>query len=198
MLPEPLHPAVVHFPIVLTVLLPLVAFVTLLVIRRGGNVRRLWAIPLSLAAALTASAWFAEETGGEDEERVEEVVSEEAIDTHEERAERFVVLSGALLAVMGVGLVGGNVGRAARLLGTVGAVALLVPMALVGSSGGELVYEHGAASAWTDGVRGEGARLDEGGGEEGVTTAGLQRRQATAPASESNEEESAVGSGEAH
>lgn len=155
MLPEPLHPVVVHFPIVLTVLLPVVAIVTLLAIRRGNSFRRLWAIPLTLAAAITASAWVAEETGGNDEEVVEEVVPEAAIETHEERAERFVVLSGALLAVMGAGLLGGNVGRAARLVGTVGAVALLVPMAMVGSSGGDLVYDYGAGSAWADGARAE-------------------------------------------
>jgi uncharacterized membrane protein len=155
-----LHPVVVHFPIVLTVLLPLVALVALLAIRRGGPARTLWAIPLVLAAALTASAWVAEETGGNDEEVVEEVVPHDAIEVHEERAERFVVLSGALLAVMGAGLLGGTVGQAARLVGTVGAVALLVPMAMVGSSGGDLVYDHGAASAWV-----ERAGVEQAGGQ---------------------------------
>lgn len=170
MLPEPLHPVVVHFPIVLTVLLPLVALVALLAIRRGGSPRTLWAIPLVLAAALTASAWVAEETGGNDEEVVEEVVPHDAIELHEERAERFVVLSGVLLVVMGAGLLGGTVGQAARLVGMVGAVALLVPMAMVGSSGGDLVYDHGAASAWVARAGGGGAageRLPDAAAERG-------------------------------
>jgi uncharacterized membrane protein len=39
MLPDPLHPIVVHFPIVLVVLLPAFAIGALLVIRRGGGGR---------------------------------------------------------------------------------------------------------------------------------------------------------------
>ena len=37
MLPDPLHPAVIHFPIVLMVLLPLVAAWALWTIRRGAR-----------------------------------------------------------------------------------------------------------------------------------------------------------------
>lgn len=38
MLPQPLHPAVVHFPIVLAVLLPVVTLAGILAVRRGGGV----------------------------------------------------------------------------------------------------------------------------------------------------------------
>ena len=41
MIPEPLHPAVVHFPIVLVVLLPLAAMTALLLIRRGEEARKI-------------------------------------------------------------------------------------------------------------------------------------------------------------
>ena len=63
MLGLPLHPLVVHFPIVLAVLLPIFAAGALLVIRRGTTARRAWALPVLAAAALTASAWVATETG---------------------------------------------------------------------------------------------------------------------------------------
>lgn len=148
MLPNPLHPAVVHFPIVLVVLLPLVALGALWAIRCGASVRRAWAVPLAFAAALAASAWVAVETGEAEEDRVERVVGEAALHEHEEAAERFLVLSGALLLVAAAGLTGGPLGRAGRLLSTVGAFGLIVAGVQVGAAGGELVYEHGAADAY--------------------------------------------------
>ena len=148
MLPEPLHPAVVHFPIVLAVLLPFAVVGALIAIRMGSPLRRTWLVPLGMALALTASAWLSVETGEEQEDRVEAVVPESAIHNHEERAERFLVLSGALFAVFAGGMLGGTIGSASRIVGSVGAFLLLVPTFQVGASGGELVYEHGAASAY--------------------------------------------------
>ena len=146
----PLHPLVVHFPIVLAVLLPISALVALWAIRKGTTPRWAWALPVAVAAALTVSAYVATETGEREEDRVERVVTESAIHGHEEAAERFLVLSGVLLLVAGVGLMPRTVGEAARLLTAVGAVGLLAAGVQVGHSGGELVYRHGAASAYTD------------------------------------------------
>ena len=69
--------------------------------------------------------------------------------THEEAAERFLVLSGILLLVAAAGMAAGNVGRAGRIVSTVGAFGLVAAGTQVGHSGGELVYKHGAASAYT-------------------------------------------------
>lgn len=163
MLPDPLHPAVVHFPIVLMVLLPLVAAGALWAIRRGARASRAWAVPLTVAAALALSSWVAVETGEGEEEKVESVVTESALHQHEADAERFLVLSGVLLLVMGAGLVPGVTGRAARLGATAGAVALVVLGAQVGHSGGTLVYREGAASAYTGAAdRGQLAADGEG------------------------------------
>lgn len=148
MLPNPLHPAVVHFPIVLAFLLPLFAIGALVAIRKGARPLRAWSLPLVIGAALTLSSWVAVETGEDQDERVERVVAEQPLETHEERAELFLTLSSVLLVVSATGLVGGVVGRAGRLTATVGAVALVVAAAQVGHSGGELVYKHGAASAY--------------------------------------------------
>lgn len=157
----PLHPLAVHFPVVLSVLFPISALVALWAIRKGTTPRWAWALPVALAAALTVSAWVATETGEQEEDRVEQVVAERAIHGHEEAAERFLVLSGVLLLVAAVGLVPRTVGRAARLVTTVGALGLLGAGVQVGHSGGELVYRHGAASAYTDGTgAGPGGRLD--------------------------------------
>ncbi len=148
MLPNPLHPAIVHFPIALVVLLPFFALGALWAIRRGASARRAWLLPTALAAALTVSAFVALRTGQAQGEKVERVVSERVVDEHEAAAERFLVLSGVLLVIAGVGLAGGVVGRSARLVSTVGALGLLVAGVQVGKSGGELVYKHGAASIY--------------------------------------------------
>ena len=148
----PLHPLVVHFPIVLAVLLPISAIVALWAIGKGTTARRAWAVPVALAVALALGSFAATRTGEQEEEVVEEVVAESAIHDHEEAGERFLVLSGVLLAIIAAGLVRGTVGRAARLLGTVGAVALVAAAVQVGHSGGSLVYRHGAASAYTQDV----------------------------------------------
>lgn len=154
MLPDPLHPAVVHFPLVLVFLLPISALSALWAIRRGAPPRRAWAIPVAVALALTASAWVAIETGGDEEDRVEDVISESAIHEHEEAAERFLLFCGLTGLVVMVGLAGSTVGSAARLLGTVGSFMLIVAGIQVGAAGGELVYRYGAASAY---VQGQGA-----------------------------------------
>ena len=148
----PLHPLVVHFPIVLSVLLPISALAALWAIRKGTTPRGAWALPLAVAAALTVSAYVAAETGEREEDRVERVVAERAIHGHEEAAERFLVLSGVLVLVAGVGLLPRTLGEAARLVTAVGALGLLAAGVQVGHSGGELVYRHGAASAYADGA----------------------------------------------
>jgi uncharacterized membrane protein len=147
-IPNPLHPAIVHFPIVFAVLLPFIAAGALWMIRRGAAARRAWLFPLGLAAALAVSAFVAVKSGQAQENRVEDVVGERAVHAHEEAAELFLVLSSVLLAVAAVGLAPGVAGRAARIVATLGAVALLGAGYRVGASGGELVYRHGAGSVY--------------------------------------------------
>jgi uncharacterized membrane protein len=151
MLPDPLHPAVVHFPIVLMFLLPLAAVTALWYRRRQPGARAPWILTTVLAGALTASAWLAVETGERDEEGVEEVVPEAALESHEEAANRFLLLSAGVLVLAGAGLVRGRVGGAARLATTAGALGLVVAGALVGHSGGSLVYRYGATAAYSAG-----------------------------------------------
>ena len=163
MLPDPLHPAVVHFPLVLSFLLPLFAAGALWAIKRGAKPARAWGLTVAAAAALTLSAWVALETGESQEERVEDAVGEAPLNRHEEAAEMFLAASAGLLLLVGVGLAPGLAGKAARIAGTAGAVALVGAAAWVGHSGGELVYRHGAASAYTSGPA--GGRGENAGGE---------------------------------
>jgi uncharacterized membrane protein len=154
MLPEPLHPAVVHLPLALAVLVPLFALLAALAIRAGLTAPRTWAAVVLLQALLVGSAWLALETGEEEEERVEEVVPERHIESHEERAERFLLGAAAALVVIGAGVLPGGAGGVARAAAVLASAAVLALGIQVGHSGGELVYRHGAASAYAS-KRGE-------------------------------------------
>lgn len=150
MLPDPLHPAVVHFPMAFAVLLPISAGVALWAIRRGAKPMHSWAVPVALALALTGSSWIALETGEAEEDRVEAIVGEAAIHEHEEAAERFLLLTGILTLVAAAGLVRGAIGTASRFVASVGSLLILAAGIQVGAAGGELVYRHGAAQAYVD------------------------------------------------
>jgi len=151
-IPDPLHPAVVHLPIALAVLMPLLAVLAGLAIRQGFVPARTWAAVVLLQAILVGSSWYALETGEDQEERVEEVVAERHIEEHEEAAERLHRLGIAALVLVAAGLLPGTAGGVARAVGVVATVAVLAAAVPVGHSGGELVYRHGAAQAYTDGV----------------------------------------------
>ncbi|MGD8280615.1 MAG: hypothetical protein PVJ80_01305 [Gemmatimonadota bacterium] len=148
MLPDPLHPAVVHFPMAFAVLLPISAAIALWAIRRGAKPLYTWAVPLGLAVALTASSWVALETGEAQEDRVEAVVPEAALHQHEEAAELFLVLSGIVMLVAAGGLMGGTLGTASRFVALAGSLAVTAAGIQVGHAGGKLVYEYGAAQAY--------------------------------------------------
>ena len=147
----PLHPVVVHFPIVLAVLLPISAVWALWAIRKGTTPRRAWSVPAAMAGALALSALVAVKTGEAQDERVERVVPEQAMESHEEAAETFLALSSGLALLVGAGFVRGRTGGVARMLGATGAAALVAVAVYVGHSGGKLVYQYGAASAYTAG-----------------------------------------------
>ena len=161
-LPNPLHPAIVHFPVVLAFLLPIFIIAASWAIRRGANPRRAWSIPLAAAVALAGSAWVASETGEAQEERIERVVSEKPMSAHEEMAEFFLAASAGVAVIAAAGLAGGVAGRAARIATAVGSVALIVGAFRVGHTGGELVYRYGAANAYVPAAVGEASASGDG------------------------------------
>jgi len=148
MIPYPLHPAIVHFPLVLAVLLPFVAAAVLFVSRRPGAGRGAWVGLTVMAFLLPVSASVALETGQQQEDRVERVVSERYIGEHEEAGEGLLIGSIIVSAVILLGLARGRVGRVARYMAVPGGLVALALAVRVGASGGALVYEHGAASAY--------------------------------------------------
>lgn len=166
----PLHPALVHLPLGIAVLMPLLVGALL--------VGRRWLPPAAVGLAAGAQALvlggalLAQETGERDEERVEEAgVSEAAIEAHEELAEGFTGLAGATL----LALVGATVlGRRAAATPVLGVAVALAGLTLgqgvrVGHAGGALVYGAAGGAVAGGGEGGEGEALaGSAGGEEEI------------------------------
>ncbi|HBZ71394.1 MAG TPA: hypothetical protein DEP35_17365 [Deltaproteobacteria bacterium] len=166
-LPDPLHPVIVHFPIVFAALLPWAALAVPFATARGWLPRRAWAGVVLFAALVAAAGWAAEETGEDQEKRVEKVVAKELVERHAERAEHFVEIATVTAVLAACGLLGGTSGRAARLATVVASFAVLAAVVLTGKSGGELVYKHGAASAYLTQPPGIPPGATEPGGSQG-------------------------------
>jgi uncharacterized membrane protein len=144
------HPKVVHLPIALAILMPLVSAGLLAAWAGGFLPRRVWVIAALLQALLVGTGWLALETGENEEDRVERVVAEKLIDAHAEAAEAFVWGAGAilLLHLAVVAIRDEKTARAAASAATLGTLLVLFLGYRTGEAGGALVYRHGAASAY--------------------------------------------------
>ena len=143
MVPDPLHPAVVHFPIVLLLLGAPLAVVAVFV--RSRNLPLLAAVVLALGAG---GALVATRTGGQAAELAGELNGggEQVLDEHEEWGERArnAGIVAALLALASAALfrkpvAARSVGAAAALA----AVAAAFSVAQAGHRGGQIVYKYG-------------------------------------------------------
>lgn len=151
------HPKVVHVPMALGVLMPLIAGALAFAWWRNWLPWRAWLVAVALQIVLVASGVAALRTGEVEEERVERVVSESLIEAHEEAAEVFVWGSGAVLALMVAAAAFGQKRSGQRIaaIATLGTFVVLGLGYRTGHAGGSLVYEHGAAQAY--GTVGAGA-----------------------------------------
>jgi uncharacterized membrane protein len=150
MLPDPLHPAIVHLPLALSLLIPLFAVLVAVAIRQGWLERRSWALVVLLNLLFVGSQLVAHETGGDAAERVEKVVDKKYIDAHAEAAEWLLWVSIGALALAGAGLLQEGAGSAARVAAVIASLVVLAVAVRVGWLGGELVYRHGAANAYLE------------------------------------------------
>jgi uncharacterized membrane protein len=147
----PLHPAIVHLPLGLALVMPLLAGAAAWAIRTNRLDAKAWIAIVVLQALLLGSAFAAMRTGEGEEDRVESVVQGRLIHQHEELAEQFVWGVAITLGLAALVLVARR-SAAARVLPPVVVLGTIVVLGLglrVGRAGGELVYVHGAASAYT-------------------------------------------------
>ena len=145
----PWHPVLVHIPVGLAVVLPLLALGLTLALRRGLLDRRAWLVLVALQAVMLAGGIAAMKAGEKEEDRVEDIVGKRHFEQHEERAEAFLWAAGATLALSGsVVVLAPQAAVAAAGLTTVASFVTLGFAYRAGHSGGELVYKYGAASAY--------------------------------------------------
>ncbi len=145
----PLHPALVHIPLGLALLLPLLAVAAVVAWWKGRASKGTWAAVVVLQLMLVGFCWYGIRTGEREVRRARQVVAREFVHEHSEAADFFVYGAGAMLALGMLGLV--LRGRGARWAATATAVGTLVVAAMgvrVGHLGGRLVYVHGAATPY--------------------------------------------------
>jgi uncharacterized membrane protein len=145
MLPDPLHPALVHFPIVLILLGTLVALIAIFV--------RRWHLAWIAAGLLTFGAIgsiAAASTGNSEKEVVGEMnaSADQTLDQHEEWGERTrnAAIVAALLAIGAAASLRRfrNLARTASVITACAALGASYCVAVTGHYGGQLVYKHGA------------------------------------------------------
>jgi uncharacterized membrane protein len=142
----PLHPAVVHVPLGLALVMPILLGTLVWAIATNRLPGRTWLLALVLQGVVLGAAAVALRTGEQDEERVEGGAAEGAIEAHERAAQAFTVAAGATFAAAALALALRNRRRPFLLAGAT-SVALSVAMLALGIQtghrGGLLV--HGAA-----------------------------------------------------
>ena len=161
------HPKLVHLPMALGALMPLVAFAIALAWWRGWLPSKTWWLAVGLQLVLVGSSVVALRSGEREEERVEHVVGEARIAAHEEAAKAFTGAT-AFVLVMMLTAAAAHTKRAGLPLALGASMATLAVLGLgirTGGAGGRLVYEHGAASAYTKGAAGPSASPERGGAE---------------------------------
>jgi uncharacterized membrane protein len=176
----PFHPIIVHFPLALTFVLPLLILIFAMMIKKNKMSHQAWLIIIGLQVLTTATGYVALESGEEAEEVAERVVNKKLIHEHEERAEVFV---GSTVIALVISVAAFFLRKEIQFLVKL-AVCLISLLSCflayrTGESGGELVYRYGAASAYTQDL--------ELTGQEGLLpTPGLKTSESSA-SSEENE-----------
>jgi uncharacterized membrane protein len=145
----PVHPALVHLPLGLALLMPVGGAVAAWMLWSGRIQRRGWTVVIALQALLLASGIVALKSGERDEDLAERVVAEGALHQHEALAEQFVVATGVVLALSLLVLVpSATVTRGSAVAMAAGSVIVAGLALRVGHAGGQLVYVHGAAGPY--------------------------------------------------
>ncbi|HTJ45372.1 MAG TPA: DUF2231 domain-containing protein [Kofleriaceae bacterium] len=145
----PLHPLIVHIPLVLAGLVPIVAAYLARETWLGRGSRRAWLVPLALQVVIVATVLIAIDTGGDEAGVVRAVVPRDAIHDHAGAAHWFEYATIATLAILAAAAWLRD--RRAAIAGFVATAVALVTVVIgirVGHLGGKLVFEHDAPAAY--------------------------------------------------
>jgi uncharacterized membrane protein len=176
----PFHPIIVHFPLALTFVLPILILIFALMIKKNKMSHQAWLVIIGLQVLTSVTGYIALESGEEAEEVAERVVNKNVIHEHEERAEVFV---GSTVIALVISVAAFFLRKEIQFLVklTVCLVSLVSCFFAyrTGESGGELVYRYGAASAYTQEF--------ELTGQDGILPTPGQRTSDSSASSEENE-----------
>jgi uncharacterized membrane protein len=148
----PLHPALVHLPIGVAVLLPMLGAAVTLGVVRGWLPRTSWFLVVLVTAVGLASGLSAKRSGEQEEDRVEKraekKIPHEAIHEHEEAAEALIIaFAVSLVAATGVLFLRNDRGyKLGFVIVSLGFCVVAAAAYRTGELGGELVYRHGAGA----------------------------------------------------
>ena len=145
----PLHPMIVHFPMAITFILPVLIFIFAYMIKINKMTPKAWLIIVGIQLLVVVTGYISLETGETEEPTVQRVVSKNLIHDHEEAAEIFVG-STVLALVLSIGAFFLRKEISFLVMLGIGAMSLVSCYLAfqTGTLGGELVYKHGAASAY--------------------------------------------------
>jgi uncharacterized membrane protein len=148
----PIHPALVHLPLGLAMVMPFLAAVLFYFIKKGRASAGVWWIPVILQILVIVSAFGAMRAGEAEEDIVENVVQEKYIEEHEEAGKIFLLLSFVALVSAGAAL------KESRFTAGLQAGSVFLMIVSLGAGlytgklGGELVYKHGAGGAYSESI----------------------------------------------
>lgn len=157
----PFHPSIAHLPIVASLLIPLLVLVFAFMIRTNRMSPTAWLVILGLQIFTTATGYISLESGEAEEHTVEKVLQKKLIHEHEEAAELFV---GSTVLALVLGVAAFFIRKEFQLYLYIGIVLISTLSCFLGiragGLGGDLVYKHGAASAYArpaeEGVESQG------------------------------------------
>ena len=158
----PLHPAIVHLPLGLAFIMPGLAIGFAWALWTSRVRARSWVAIVALQAVLLGAGLVAMNTGEREEDRVEAVVPDAALEHHEALAEQFVWATGATLVVAALVLVLRRpaAARALAAATVAGTIVVTASAIRVGHAGGQLVYKHNAGAAYSAQGQGSAATVD--------------------------------------
>ncbi len=163
----PLHPAVVHVPLGLALVMPVLLGVMVWAIATDRLPGRAWLLGLVLQGVILGAAAVALRTGEQDEERFEARIGEAGIAAHERAAQAFTGAAAATFVAAAVALALRNRRRPFVLAGATSVVLSVGMLALgiqAGHRGGALV--HAGAGLTVPGEGGQGPGDEEAAEEE--------------------------------
>lgn len=142
----PWHPVLVHFPIVLSILLPLLTLALWFLLRGTGANKRIWLLIPLVASMHFGFAIAAKHYGEIDGQRIGQRISDdayEALEAHEVGGAKVPVIAAFVLLSAFIMYFSLKRYPWAPLVFVVISALGAVPVLQVGHSGGKLIYEHG-------------------------------------------------------